>query len=83
MCPGGQAGHRHPGSDQEWGGRREQGGDRAPGLGTGVGGVSPWPRVLREGADTPSLEAFQARLDGALSTRIPLKMSLLTAGGWA
>jgi len=30
-----------------------------------------------------SLETFQARLDGALSTLIQLKMSLLTAGGWA
>jgi len=34
--------------------------------------------------DAPSLETFQARLDGALSNLIQLKMSLLTAGvlGW-
>jgi len=31
--------------------------------------------------DAPPLEIFQARLDGALSTLIQLKMSLLTAGG--
>jgi len=42
--------------------------------------VKPWPRLPR---DAPSLEPFQARLDGALSTLIQLKMSLLTAGGWA
>jgi len=45
--------------------------------------VKPWPRLPREVGDAPSLETFQARLDGALSTLIQLKMSLLTAGGWA
>jgi len=35
VCPGGQAGQRHPGWDQEWCGQQEQGGDRAPVLGTG------------------------------------------------
>jgi len=42
VCPGGQEGQRHPGLDQEWGGQREQGKDRAPGLGTG----EVAPRVL-------------------------------------
>ena len=45
--------------------------------------VKPWPRLPREVGDAPSLETFQARLDGALSTLIQLKMSLLTAGSWA
>ena len=43
--------------------------------------VEPWPRLPREVVNAPSLEMFKARLDGALSTLIPLKMSLLTAGG--
>ena len=43
--------------------------------------VKHWPRLLREVVDAPSLETFQARLDGALSSLIQLKMSLLTAGG--
>jgi len=34
-----------------------------------------------EVGDAPSLGAFQARLDRALSTLIQVKMSLLTAGG--
>ena len=38
-------------------------------------------RLPREVIDAPSLETFQARLDGALSNLIQLKMSLLTAGG--
>jgi len=45
--------------------------------------VKPWHRLPREAVDVPSLETFQARLDGALSTLIQLQMSLLTAGGWA
>jgi len=45
--------------------------------------VKPWPRLPREAVDAPSLETFQARLDGALSTLIRWKLSLLTAGGWA
>jgi len=32
--------------------------------------------------DAPSLETFKAKLDGALSSVIELKMSLLTAGAW-
>jgi len=35
----------------------------------------------REVVDGPSLETFKARLDGALSNLIELKMSLLTVGG--
>ena len=34
----------------------------------------------REVVDAPSLEAFKARLDRALSNLIELKMSLLIAG---
>jgi len=37
-------------------------------------------RLLREVVGAPSLETFKARLDGALSNLIQLKMSLLTAG---
>jgi len=44
--------------------------------------VRPWPRLPREVGDAPSLEPFQARLDGALSTLIWLEMSLPMAGGW-
>jgi len=40
-----------------------------------------WHRLPREVVDAPSLEMFKARLDGALSNLIQLKMSLLTAGG--
>jgi len=43
--------------------------------------VRPWPRLPREVVDAPSLGTFKARLDGALSSLIQLKMSLLTAGG--
>jgi len=35
----------------------------------------------REVVDASSLEAFKARLDGALSNLMELKMSLLIAGG--
>ena len=42
MCPGGQEGQQDPGLDQEWCGQQEQGGDRAPVLGTGEAA----PRVL-------------------------------------
>jgi len=43
--------------------------------------VKPWHRLPREVGGVPSLETFQARLDGALSNLVWLKMSLLTAGG--
>ncbi|KAK4811235.1 hypothetical protein QYF61_022138 [Mycteria americana] len=43
--------------------------------------VKHWNRLPREVVDAPSLETFKARLDGALSNLIYLKMSLLIAGG--
>ena len=43
VCPGGQEGQRHPGSDQQWCGQQEQGGYRAPVLASG----EAVPRVLR------------------------------------
>jgi len=42
--------------------------------------VKYWHRLPREVVDGPSLEAFQVRLDGALSNLMELKMSLLIAG---
>jgi len=44
--------------------------------------VRPWPRLPREAVAAPSLAGFKARLDGALSTLVWWKMSLLMAGGW-
>jgi len=38
--------------------------------------VRHWHRLPREVGDAPSLETFKARLDGALSNLIHLKMSL-------
>jgi len=43
--------------------------------------VKPWHSLPREVGDAPSLEMLKARLDGALSSLVWLKMSLLTAGG--
>ena len=43
--------------------------------------VKPWHRLPREVGDAPSLGTSQAGLDGALSSLVWLKMSLLTAGG--
>jgi len=43
--------------------------------------VKHWNRLPREVADTPFLETFKARLNGALSNLVWLKMSLLTAEG--
>jgi len=37
--------------------------------------------LSREVIDAPCPETFKARLDGALSNQIQLKVSLLTAGG--
>jgi len=45
--------------------------------------VKHWHRLPRAVVEAPSLKAFKARLDGALSNLVWLKMSLLTAGGWA
>jgi len=43
--------------------------------------VKHWHRLPREAVADPSLEVFKARLDGALSTLVWWKMSLLMAGG--
>jgi len=43
--------------------------------------VKHWNRLPREVVEAPSLETFKARLDGALSNLVWLKMSLLAAGG--
>jgi len=42
--------------------------------------VKHWTRLPREVVGDLSLETFKARLDGALSSLIYLKMSLITAG---
>ena len=44
--------------------------------------VRPWHRVPREAVAAPSLEGLKARLDGALSTLVWWKVSLLMAGDW-
>ena len=41
-----------------------------------------WNRLPSEPMDAPSLEAFKARLDGALSNLGWREMSLPIAGGW-
>jgi len=46
-----------------------------------MGVVKPWHRMPRMVGDAPSLETFRFRLDGALSSLIWLKRSLLIAGG--
>jgi len=43
--------------------------------------VRPWPRLPRDAVAAPSLAVFKARLDGALSSLVWWKMSLLMAGG--
>jgi len=43
--------------------------------------VRHWHRLPKEVLDAPSLETFKAKLDGAPSNLIKLKVSLLTAGG--
>ena len=43
--------------------------------------VKRWNGLPREVVEAPSLETFKARLDGALSNLVYLKMSLRTAGG--
>jgi len=40
-----------------------------------------WPRLPREAVDAPTLAVSKTRLDGALSTLVWWKMSLLMAGG--
>ena len=43
--------------------------------------VRPWHRLPREAVAAPSLAGFKARLDGAVSTLVWWKMSLLMEGG--
>jgi len=43
--------------------------------------VRPWPRLPREAVPAPSLAVLKARLDGAVSSLVWWKMSLLMAGG--
>jgi len=43
--------------------------------------VKPWPRLPREAVAAPSLAGFKARLDGAVSSLVWWKMSLLMSGG--
>jgi len=43
--------------------------------------VKHWNRLPREAVAAPSLEMFKARLDGALSTLVWWKVSLLMAEG--
>ena len=43
--------------------------------------VRHWHRLHREVVDAPSLEVFEARLDGALSNLVWWKVSLPMAGG--
>lgn len=38
--------------------------------------VRPWNRMPREAVDAPSLEGFEARLDGALSHLVKWKVSI-------
>jgi len=44
--------------------------------------VRPWQRLPREAVAAPSLAVLKARLDGALSTLVWWKMSLLMVMGW-
>jgi len=43
--------------------------------------VKHWSRLPRELVEAPSLETSKARLEGALSNVMQLKMFLVTAGG--
>jgi len=43
--------------------------------------VTHWNRLPREVVDCPSLEAFKARPDGAVSNLVQREVSLPTAGG--
>ena len=44
--------------------------------------VRHWRRLPREAVDAPSLEALEARLDGALRSLIWWAVILLMAGAW-
>ena len=41
-----------------------------------------WNKLPSEAVDAPSLEAFDARLDGAVSNLVWREVSLPIAGGW-
>ena len=43
--------------------------------------VGHWNKLPREAVDAPSLEAFKARLDGALSNLVQWEVSLPIAEG--
>ena len=43
--------------------------------------VRHWNRFPKEAVTAPSMEVFKARLDGALSSLVWWKMSLLMVGG--
>jgi len=43
--------------------------------------VQHWTRLPREVVDAPSLETFKARLDGALSNLVLLKLPFSLQGG--
>ena len=47
-----------------------------------VRAVRHWNRLPNEAVDAPSLEAFKARLDGAVSNLVWWEVSLPIAGGW-
>ena len=44
--------------------------------------VRHWNRLPSEVVNAPSLEAFKARLDGAVSNLVYWEVSLPIAGGW-
>ena len=44
--------------------------------------VRHWTRLPREAVDAPSLEVFEARLDGALGNLVWWEVSLPMARGW-
>ena len=44
--------------------------------------VRHWNGLPNEAVDAPSLEAFKARLDGAVSSLVWWEVSLPIAGGW-
>ena len=44
--------------------------------------VRHWHRLPSVVVDAPSLEAFKARLDGAVSNLVWWEVTLPTAGGW-
>ena len=47
-----------------------------------MGVARHWHRLPREAVDAPSLEVFQARLDGAVSNLVWCEVSLARPWGW-